>query len=116
MLNTTGNSGAIQVVCLDFRKTTKRILRDFLYAGSVQLFTADLLEKNSRLSHLQKSRYVQNKKCRKTFVTPGIPSHRLQKKQFSFNILKQTIVRLLHFVVTSNCPNLQQSIESLGLL
>ena len=38
----------------------------------VQFFMLHLLKEKSRFYHFLKSRYRQNKKCRKTFATPGI--------------------------------------------
>jgi hypothetical protein len=43
-----------------------------------------LLKEKSRFYHFLKSRYMQNKKCRKTFVTPGIPAGLPNKRLLSF--------------------------------
>jgi hypothetical protein len=70
---------------LSIRKTIRTGKKKFDHTAFVELFTAHLLEKNSRFYHLPKPRYMRNKKILQHYGHPV-----LQKKKkcpFSSNTL-----------------------------
>jgi hypothetical protein len=55
--------GSDTAIILSIRKTIRTAKKEFNHTAFVELFTAHLLEKNSRFYHLPKLRYMRNKKC-----------------------------------------------------
>jgi hypothetical protein len=55
--------GSETAIILSIRKTIRTGKKEFNRTAFVELFTAHLLEKNSRFYHLPKPRYMRNKKC-----------------------------------------------------